>query len=118
VNAPECCRDGSPASSISENPFEELRGIFLARLRSDRALLTTLATALTRAEGDEAYNFEDIQLFAHRLRGGAAIFETPEIGTAAYALEQAAVSASVAHAESAHAAVRKALEHLLERLPS
>jgi hypothetical protein len=106
----------SPAPIPSEGPFDEFRDRFFARLRSDRMRLSALAAALSRAEGDPAHIFEDIQLFAHRLRGGAAIFETPEVGIDANALEQAAASASVAHADSSDASVRRALENLLDRL--
>jgi hypothetical protein len=106
----------SPAPIASQDPFEQLRELFFARLRSDRVRLTALAEVLARAQGDPAQTFEDMQLFAHRLRGGAAIFETPEVGFAANALEQAAASASVAHADSSDASVWRALENLLERL--
>lgn len=106
----------SPAPIPSQEPFDELRDLFFARLRSDRMRLTALAAALSRAEGDPAHTFEDIQLFAHRLRGGAAIFETPEVGIDANALEQAAASASVAHADNSDASVWRALENLLDRL--
>jgi HPt (histidine-containing phosphotransfer) domain-containing protein len=78
--------------------------------------LKSLAAVLSRAEGDPAHAFEDIQLFAHRLHGGAAIFETPEVGIAANTLEQAAASASVVHADSSDASVWRALENLLDRL--
>jgi hypothetical protein len=78
--------------------------------------LTVFAAALARTEGDPACTFEGIQLFAHRLRGGAAIFETPEIGIAAYALEQAAAAAAAACADNLDAPVWLALESLLDRL--
>jgi HPt (histidine-containing phosphotransfer) domain-containing protein len=106
----------SPAPIPSEAPFEELRDRFIARLRSDRMRLTALAAVLSRAEGDPASTFEDIQRFAHRLRGGAAIFETPEVGIAANTLEQAAALAAVVHADSSDVSVWRALENLLHRL--
>jgi HPt (histidine-containing phosphotransfer) domain-containing protein len=100
----------------SGDPFDELRDLFFERLGSDRLRLAALAATLSRVEGDPAHIFEDIQLFAHRLRGGAAIFETPELGVDANALEQAAASASVAHASRSDASVWAALESLLDRL--
>ena len=106
----------SQAPIKSEDPFEEVRDAFFARLRSDRVRLTTFAAALAHSEGDPTCTFEDIRLFAHRLRGGAAIFDTPEVGIAANALEQAAASASVAHADRSDASVRAALQNLLDRL--
>jgi HPt (histidine-containing phosphotransfer) domain-containing protein len=110
------CQSASSAPIPSEDPFEELRDLFFARLRSDRVRLTTFAAALAHTEGDPSCTFQDIQLFAHRLRGGAAIFETPEVGNAANALEQAAAAASVAHADRSDASVWTALEDLLDRL--
>src|ERR1700730_11903165 len=115
MKATKVWQGASPAPIPSEDPFEELRDRFFARLRSDRIRLTALAGVLSRAEGDPARTFEDIQLFAHRLRGGAAIFETPEVGIAANTLEQAAASASVVHADSCDASVWRALENLLDR---
>ncbi len=104
------------APIASEDPFDELRDLFFSRLRGDRVRLKTFAAALARTEGDPACTFEGIRVFAHRLRGGAAIFETPEVGIAANALEQAAASASVAHAKRSDASVWAALEDLLDRL--
>jgi hypothetical protein len=118
MKSPKRWRGTSQASIASENPFEELRDLFFARLQSDRVRLTVFAAALARTEGDPACTFEGIQLFAHRLRGGAAIFETPEIGIAAYALEQAAAAAAAAAAcaDNLDAPVWLALESLLDRL--
>ncbi len=110
------CQSALPVPITAEDPFEELRDLFFARLRSDRVRLTTFAEALERTEGDPARTFEDIQLFAHRLRGGAAIFETSEVGIAANLLEQAAAAAAVAHADRSDASVCRALEGLLDRL--
>jgi hypothetical protein len=74
-------RQGALQAPItSEDPFEELRDAFFARLRSDRVRLTTFAAALANA------------------------------------LEEAAASASVAHADRSDASVWTALENLLDRL--
>lgn len=116
METPKGWQGASQAPIASDDPFEELRDAFFARLRSDRVRLTTFAAALAHTEGDPACTFEDIQQFAHRLRGGAAIFETPEVGIAANALEEAAASASVAHAGRSDASVWSALENLLDRL--
>jgi len=116
MKAPKEWQGASQAPITSEDPFGELRDAFFARLRSDRVHLTTFAAALAHTEGDPACTFEDIQLFAHRLRGGAAIFETPDVGIAANALEQAAASASAAHAHRSDASVWTALENLLDKL--
>ena len=112
----ECSQGVTTAPFISEDPFEELRDLFFSRLRTERVRLTELAAALAHAEGDPVHTYEEIRLFAHRLRGGAAIFETPEVGVAANALEQAAASALEAHADTSYASVRTALDDLLDRL--
>ena len=111
-----CWQGVTTAPVTSEDPFEELRDLFFSRLRTERVRLTELAAVLAHAEGDPVHTFEEIRLFAHRLRGGAAIFETPEVGVAANALEQAAASALGAHADTSYASVRAALDDLLDRL--
>lgn len=93
--------------------FEELAKAFRARLKGDRAQFVTLSTALARTEEDPSRIFDDLQYRAHRLRGSAAIFEVTEVATAANALEQAAASASVGHAENTDAAVWSALVALV-----
>jgi HPt (histidine-containing phosphotransfer) domain-containing protein len=105
-----------PMRSASDDRFEELREAFHIRLRSDRVRLTTLAAALARGEEDPARVFESIRLCAHRVRGAAAIFEASEVNVAANALEQAAGSASIGHADNSDAAVWTALETLVDLL--
>jgi chemotaxis protein histidine kinase CheA len=116
MKAAECLSPGVARHSPPDDRFEELRDAFYARLRSDRERLTTLAAALTHAEGDAARIFEDIQLFAHRVGGAAAIFDASEVGIAANALERAAGSASTGHAANSDASVRTALETLVDLL--
>src|SRR5579863_507228 len=109
-----------PRSSLTQtepdDPFEQLRAAFHLRLRSDAVRLAVLAAALARADADPAIVFEDIRLFAHRVRGAAALFGAPDIASAADALEQAAFSAAAAHADNSDAFVWTALEALAQRL--
>ena len=107
-----------PPPLAPDDPFEMLRDAFLVRLRSDRGRLTALSAALACAEGDPGCIFEELRQLAHRLRGAAAIFEAHEVGRAADALEQAACSASVAHADSPDTSLWAALEGLIDRLAS
>ena len=102
----------------ASDPFEVLRVAFHVRLRSDRARLTILRAELALSEDDPGCVFEDIRQFAHRLLGASTIFEAHEVGIAADALEQAARSASIAHADHCDASVRTALESLVDRLTS
>jgi HPt (histidine-containing phosphotransfer) domain-containing protein len=76
---------------------------------SDRMHFATLSAALARAEDSPAWIFQDLQFRAHKIRGGAAIFEIAEVEAAASALEQAALSASMSNANNTDAAVWTAL---------
>lgn len=105
-----------PTSTVADDPFEELRAAFHARLRGDAVALTVFAAALACADANPAPIFEDIRLFAHRVRGAAALFDAPDLGVLAEALEQAAISAKNARAENSDASVWTALEALAERL--
>jgi len=106
----------SPTQIVPDDPFEELQGAFQARLRSDLVRLMALGAALACADADPAPIFEDIRVFAHRVRGAAALFGAPDIGVVADALEQAAISAANAHASNLDDSVCTALEALTERL--
>jgi hypothetical protein len=108
----------APTTVATDDPFEAVRADFHAKLRSDRAHLMSLGAMLVRTEDDPGRIFAEIRLVARRLRGASAIFEAHEIGLAADVLEQAAFSASVAHAGSSDACVWTALEALIDRLPS
>src|ERR1700733_14508259 len=96
--------------TVPDDPFEQLRAAFQLRLQSDAVRLAVLAAALARADADSASNFEDIRLFAHRVRGAA------DIASVADALEQTAISAAHARAENSDTSIWTALEALAERL--
>jgi HPt (histidine-containing phosphotransfer) domain-containing protein len=97
-----------------ENGFENLRNAFHARLESERVHLVSLSGALTHAEANPAWIFEDLQFRAHRLQGGASIFEVTDVAQAAHTLEQAAVSASKARADNTDEKVWSALVALVQ----
>lgn len=105
-----------PTRMVPDDPFDELQGAFYARLRSDLVRLMVLGAALATADIDPMPIFEDIRVFAHRVRGAAALFGAPDICGVAYTLEQAAISAANAHAANSDACVCTALEALTERL--
>jgi HPt (histidine-containing phosphotransfer) domain-containing protein len=102
--------------TVPDDPFEQLRAAFQVRLQSDAVRLAVLAAALARADADSASNFEDIRLFAHRVRGAAALFGAADIASVADALEQTAISAAHARAENSDTSIWTALEALAERL--
>jgi len=104
----------TPAAMDDE--FDRIRATFYARLRCDRMRLTTLATSLSRVEGHPAGVFKALQGLAHRIRGAAAVFEASELGSAAYALEQAATAACDKRSDHSDGPVWSALEELVELL--
>jgi hypothetical protein len=104
------------SATLSAVQFERYRAAFHDRLQGDRLRLTTLIAMLARTGEDPRCTFEEIRLFAHRLRGGAAIFDAREVAIAAGTLERAANRALSAHGNHFDSAVRTALEKLREQL--
>jgi hypothetical protein len=96
-----------------EDSFESLRQVFHARLESERVHFVTLSAALARAEENPVWIFEDLVYRAHRLQGGAAIFEESEVALAASKLESAAVTAAQSRAGNTDEKVWAALEALV-----
>jgi hypothetical protein len=109
-------RQASPQSP--DDGFERLRQAFNSRLCADRVRLLALGSALTRVSADPAPILAEIQTFAHKLRGAAAIFENSEIGPAAKSLELAAIAASVGLSKTTEPSVVFALATLVDRLPA
>lgn len=114
-------RDGGPdrehdSATTSAEQFERYRAAFHDRLQSARLRLALLTAMLARAEQDPRCAFEEIRLFAHRLRGGAAIFDAREVALAAGTLERAANRALSAQAIHSDPAVRTAVGGLCEQL--
>jgi HPt (histidine-containing phosphotransfer) domain-containing protein len=100
-------------STEPSDGLEELREAFLARLHTDRVFFVTLSAALARAEEDPRQIFLDLRNRAHRIAGGAAVFEFAAVATAARELEIAAVAAGASHADNTDAGVWSALVALV-----
>ncbi len=113
VPAPQAAAAAAPAVS-EEDSFESLRLAFHARLESERVHFVTLSAALARAEENPAWIFEDLVYRAHRLQGGAAIFEESAVALAASKLESAAVTAAQSRAENTDERVWAALQDLVK----
>jgi hypothetical protein len=96
-----------------DDGFESLKLAFQARLESERVHFVTLSAALARADENPAWIFEDLQYRAHRLQGGAAIFDEAEVASAAGALEEAAVHAAKSRADNTDEKVWEALVRLV-----
>jgi HPt (histidine-containing phosphotransfer) domain-containing protein len=107
-----------PAADIIADGFDSLGHAFRARLESERAHFVSLSAALARAEENPAWIFDDLQFRAHRLQGGASIFEVTDVAQAALALEEAAVSASESRAQNTDEGVWEALVNLVQLMGS
>jgi chemotaxis protein histidine kinase CheA len=104
----------APDGVDEDDRFESLRHAFHVRLESERVHFATLSAALAHADENPTWIFEDLVYRAHRLQGGAAIFEESEVAMAAGRLENAAVAAAESHAENTDEAVWSALEALVK----
>jgi len=101
------------AAVDEDDSFESLRQAFHSRLESERVHFAALSAALARAEENPLWIFEDLVYRAHRLQGGAAIFEESEVAIAAGRLENAAGVAAQSRAENTDEEVWSALEALV-----
>jgi mevalonate pyrophosphate decarboxylase len=117
IPAQQAATAAAPTRSVAvdkEDRFESLRQAFHARLESERVHFVTLSAALARAEENPARIFEDLVYRAHRLQGGAAIFEESAVALAAGKLESAAVVAAQSRADNTNEEVWAALEALVK----
>jgi HPt (histidine-containing phosphotransfer) domain-containing protein len=103
----------SPPPVDAADDFDELRDIFNSRLQRERLHFVMLSAELARADSGVERIFEDLKSRAHRLHGGAAIFELTEMAAAAGALETAAGAAAEAHAANTDTTVWNALGGLV-----
>jgi CheY-like chemotaxis protein/HPt (histidine-containing phosphotransfer) domain-containing protein len=71
---------------LSDNPFDELRGAFLQRVKKDANALTSLRFALDNSNS-ATDALSGIKHIAHGLAGAGGIFGFPEISDTAAALE-------------------------------
>ena len=114
---PHIERQQAPAAeAATEAAYEEVRQSFLGRLRAEHARLLTLAEVLGTAGGFPAAVFEDLERFAHRLRGAAAVFEMHQIREASKMLELAASGALARRASNNDLRLRRSMRVLAGRL--
>ena len=111
-------RLGNVVPPSPEEEFAAVRLSFLTRLESEQAKLATLATTLECAAFDPMPVFGDLEYFAHRLRGAAAVFEFPTLRDAAKTLELAAAAAVSDRAPNSEPLVQEAMRALDTRLAS
>ena len=98
--------------------FEHVRWTFLARLHGDEVRLAVLHEALGVADECPESAFVDLEMFAHRLRGAAAVFNFPDLRDAAQGVELAASFASAGHLRVGEPLVHVAVGILATRMAS
>jgi hypothetical protein len=96
--------------------FQDACQSFLDRLDGEQARLTTLESALTVAVAGPVTAFLDLEVFAHRLRRAAAVFDLPELRNDSKALELAAADAVMRHAPINDPHVGRAIRSLKAQL--
>jgi len=89
---------------------------FLARLDGEQARLAVLESALSIAAEGPMTAFLDLEVFAHRLRGAAAVFDLPELRDDSKVLELAAAKAVLRHASISDPHVNAAIRLLNAQL--
>ena len=114
----ESRHDETATAVLPDDTFEQLQVAFYTRLRKDRARLVVLGATLAHSGSNPAPAFEELQTFAHKLRGAAAVFGAAEIRDAAQALEVAAHAAQAEHASEGNGQVWSALTLLSDLLAS
>ena len=96
--------------------YEDVRLAFLVRLHSEETRLAALRDALASAQGDRVSAFIDLEYFAHRLRGAAAVFGLPEIRDAAKNLELSSAVAAMSNPALGEPLVQDTIRTLAARL--
>jgi hypothetical protein len=99
-----------------DDPFEELRASYYARLRSDRVRLLGLRAELSGTGAEPKYLYEAIRVVAHGMAGAAGIFEATDVLNAASAIENAARVSLQSRANRVDPAVRAGLDALIDLL--
>lgn len=96
--------------------YEDVRLSFLVRLHGEERRLAALREELASAQSERGSVFNDLEHFAHRLRGAAAVFGLPEICDAAKNLELSCVVAATGNATLGESLVQDTIRTLAARL--
>ena len=103
---------------LGDDTSAPLQLAFYTRLREDRLQLVALGSKLSDSAVNAVQVFEELETFAHRMCGVAAIFGAVEIRDAARALEVASQAAQKDLASHEDTRVWSALALLAELLAS
>jgi len=107
---------GGAPSTVPDVTYEDVRRSFLNRLPGEHTRLADLADTLGSGAVAPASVFGELEGFAHRLRGAAAVFDFPELRDAAKVLEVAANAGVVGRAPVTEPCVQAAIRSLVEQL--
>jgi len=105
-----------PTPAVPDVTYEDVRQSFLIRLLGEKTRLAALADELGCGAATPASTFGELEGFAHRLRGAAAVFHYPELRDAAKGLEIAANAAVVEQNPANEICVQTAMRSLGIRL--
>jgi len=105
-------------SSHEDEAFEEVRQSFLIRLHDEQIRLMALADALGSGGENAVSSLCALEVFAHRLRGAAAVFDAAVLSEDARSLELAVAAASIEPRIDNDPLVWSALRTLISRLAS
>ena len=105
----------APARSGADDPLDQLRQAFNKRLIEDRARFVALREALEARQVPPEAIIAELRFRAHKVRGGAAIFEMRDLSATACALEEATIVAS-AQVKEGEAVVQAPLAALIDFL--
>jgi hypothetical protein len=104
------------ANAATDAAFEEIRQSFIVLLGAEQERLAYLRHALQAADGFPVAVFEELERFAHRLRGAAAVFALPQLRDAAGVLELASSAALARHASNRDPRLRRSTRMLAAQL--
>jgi hypothetical protein len=102
-----------PSTNAPQDGFERLRDAFVARMTAEQVHYVTARAALSEADADPALIYKGLYERAHRLHGGAVMFNFADVGAAAGLLEAAVLHAADASSDDIQGSVRHALAHLI-----
>jgi HPt (histidine-containing phosphotransfer) domain-containing protein len=96
----------SPPADLT---YEEVRQSFLFRLQRERSDLAALSLALKSAAPGTGSAYGNLERYAHRLRGAAAVFAYDEVRDCAKVLEFASKAALLENALADESRVQDAM---------
>jgi HPt (histidine-containing phosphotransfer) domain-containing protein len=113
IERPRSFDVNSPPADLT---YDEVRQSFLMRLQRERSDLETFSHALKSAGPTTAVEYRNLEGFAHRLRGAAAVFGFEGVRDCAKVLEFAAKAALLENAPADEPPIQNAARDLHAQL--